>query len=156
MTITNSTHKPDQEQALQDLWLKECDEFEQLKNIQAGSLSDAFALCFKLRKWNSERFMKATGLGDAFFSRIGTGKYDDKMRPSLASVVAICIGLHIPFKFSNILIMRCGHSLTDSKQDCCYAFILSHYEMFKTVEDANQFLVDKGFSPIINKDNQEK
>ena len=52
--------------------------------------------------------------------------------------------------------MRCGHSLTDSKQDCGYAFILSHYEMFKTVEDANQFLVDKGFSPIINKDNQEK
>ena len=100
--------------------------------------------------------MKATGLGDAFFSRIGTGKYDDNMRPSLASIVAICIGLHIPFKFSNILITRCGHSLTDSKQDCCYAFILSHYEMFKTVEDANQFLEDNGFSPLINKKDHEK
>ena len=62
MQQKETTHKPDQEQALQDLWLKECAEAEELQKIRGTDAFDAFMICFKLRKWNAVRFCEITGL----------------------------------------------------------------------------------------------
>ena len=56
MQQKETTHKPDQEQALQDLWLKECAEAEELQKIRGTDAFDAFMICFKLRKRTAFHF----------------------------------------------------------------------------------------------------
>ena len=147
MQQKETTHKPDQEQALQDLWLKECAEAEELQKIRGTDAFNAFMICFKLRKWNAVRFGEITGLSQTIFSKIKNKSYKDDAFPSLQSVVAICVGLQIPLDFSIEILNHCGYSLTNSKRDRCYKFILTHYERFD-IDEANAFLIKKGFEAI--------
>lgn len=155
MQQQNLTCKSIQEQVLpEDLWLKECAEFEELQKIKSVDAFDGFMICFKLRKWNALRFCDKTGLSRTMFSRIKKKTYKEEQYPSLQSVVAICVALQIPFEFSMVLLNHCGYSLTGSKRDCCYKFILTHYEMFD-IDKANEFLVKEKFDPISDKDIHE-
>lgn len=151
MQQKETTHKPDQEQALQDLWLRECAETEELQKISGADAFDAFTICFKLRKWNAVRFCEITGLSQTIFSKIKNKSYKDDAFPSLQSVVAICVGLQTPLDFSIEILNHCGYSLTNSKRDRCYKFILTHYERFD-IDKANEFLIKNGFDAISDRD----
>lgn len=150
MTIINSTHKPDQEQALQDLWLKECAEFEELPYKQHSDFQSAFWAYFKIRKWNPKKFADKTGLSEKIYSLFKNHKYKEGNRPALDSVIAICIGLHIPICCSLELINLCGYALIPSKLDRCYYFILSRYELFD-IDKANNFLIENNLQPVSDK-----
>lgn len=155
MQQQNLTCKSIQEQVLpEDLWLKECAEFEELQKIKSVDAFDGFMICFKLRKWNATRFCENTGLSQTIFSKIKNKSYKDGEFPSLQSIIAICVGLNIPVDYSVELLNLCGYSLTASKRDRCYKYILTHYEMFD-IDKANEFLVKEKFDPISDKDIHE-
>ena len=148
----NLTYKSTQEQILpEDLWLRECAEFNELQKIKIVDAFDAFMICFKLRKWNALRFGNETGLSRTIFSKIKKKSYGEGKFPSLQSVVAICVALQMPFEFSVELLNHCGYSLSDIKRDRCYNFILAHYERFD-IDSANEFLVKQGLEPVSDKD----
>ena len=154
MQQKETTHKLDQEQALQDLWLKECIEFEELQKIKSVDVFEGFMICFKLRKWNATRFCENTGLSQTIFSKINKKTYKNGQFPSLQSVIAICVALQISLDFSIFLLNHCGYSLTGSKRDRCYKYILTRYEQFD-IDKANRFLIENGFEPISDKDIHE-
>lgn len=151
MQQKNSTHKTNQEQSdTQALWLKECAEFEKFPYKQYSDFLSAFWAYFKLRKWNPQKFADKTGLSEKIYSLFKNHKYKEGKHPALDSVIAICVGLHIPIYCSLELINLCGYTLTTSKLDRCYYFILTHYETFN-IDQANEFLVANHFSPISDK-----
>ena len=152
MQTLNSTISSNKEQEpLQALWLKECAEAEELQKIRCTDAFDAFTICFKLRKWNAVRFCEITGLSQTIFSKIKNKSYKEGTFPSLQSVVAICVGLQIPLSYSIEILNHCGYSITNSKRDRCYKFILTHYEQFD-IDEANEFLIKNGFDAISDRD----
>lgn len=153
MAAANSTQHPKQEQEpLQALWLKECDDSEKLQSMPCDTFCNAVKFCFKLRKWNPLRFCENTGFKESFYTRIKENLYDEKYQPTLSSVMAICVALHLPSQFSFKLVKLSGNALRASKLHNCYRFILNHYELFQNVDEVNVFLIAKGFKPICDKD----
>ena len=148
MKSADLTYKPQPEQdPLQDLWLKECAESDNLPYKQHSDFQSALWAYFQLRGWNSQKFSSKTGLSEKIYSLLRHHAYEEGKRPTLESVIAMCIGLQIPIYCSLELISLCGYALTNLKKDRCYWFILSHYELFD-IDKVNEFLVRHKFRPL--------
>ena len=150
MQQKESTHKPDQEQALQDLWLKECADFEKLSYTQKMTLRERLRAIFQAKKMNSSRFQEKTELSPTIFTKIKSDKYS-RYKPSLDSIIAICIGLDLPYLCS-MQLLRAGNYCLDDSEPChqIYMFILRNNQHFD-IDGANRFLIQNHSKPISGK-----
>lgn len=97
----------------------------------------------KAKKMNSQKFCNQTGLSPQIFTRIKNNDY----KPSMPTIVAICIGLRVSFECSENLLKSAGFLLTESQEHSCYKILLQNTTEI-TMEDANNFLVQQGFKAI--------
>ena len=151
MLQKESIHKPDQEQALQDLWLKECADLKNLSCTQKLDFKDRLQELFQIKKWNSSRFQEKTELSPTIFTKIKSDMYC-RYKPSLESIIAICIGLDIPY-LSSMQLLKAGNYCLDDYDPChqMYMFILRNNYRFD-IDIANRFLIQNHFEPINGKD----
>lgn len=72
---------------------------------------------------------------------------DPNYPKNIDSVVAICIGMHLPPELSNALISRSGYSLrlAQSEAHLMYNFFLNHLYM-RTIHECNDMLIAKNLS----------
>lgn len=152
MQPKETTYKPDQEQdSLQDLWLKECDDFKEFSCIQKLDFKDELRTIIQSKKWNSSRFQEKTELSPTIFTKINSDKYY-RYKPSLESMIAICIGLKTSYLCS-MQLLNAGNYFLDNSDPChqIYMFILRNNHLFD-IDGANRFLIQNRFEPISGKD----
>ncbi len=100
----------------------------------------------KAKKLNSQKFCSQTGLSPQIYTRIK----DDDYRPSLPTIVAICVGLRVSFECSENLLKSAGLILTGSTEHTCYKVLLQNTTEI-TIDEANNFLTQQGFKAISDK-----
>ncbi len=100
----------------------------------------------KAKKLNSQKFCSQTGLSPQIYTRIK----EDDYRPSLPTIVAICVGLKVSFECSENLLKSVGLLLTESKEHSCYKVLLQNTAKI-TIDDANNFLIQQGFKAFSDK-----
>lgn len=136
---------------MQDLWLKECADLKNLSCTQKLDFKDRLQELFQIKKWNSSRFQEKTELSPTIFTKIKSDKYY-RYKPSLESIIAICIGLDIPY-LSSMQLLKAGNYYLDDYDPChqMYMFILRNNYRFD-IDRANRFLIQNHFEPISGKD----
>lgn len=136
---------------MQDLWLKECADSKVLSSIQKLDFKDKIRAIFQMKKLNSCRFQEKTELSPTIFTKINSDKYY-RYKPSLESIVAICVGLDIPY-LSSMQLLKAGNYCLDDYDPChqMYMFILRNNYRFD-IDRANRFLIQNHFEPISGKD----
>ena len=146
MQLKKTTYELDHEQVLQDLWLKECADLEELSCTQKMDFKDRLRAIIRTKKWNSSRFQEKTELSATIFTKINSDKYY-RYRPSLQSMLAICIGLNTPYLYS-MQLLNAGNYCLDDSNPChqIYMFILRF-----DIDGANRFLIQNHFEPISGK-----
>lgn len=106
---------------------------------------DALKLLMEERNITIEQLAETSGLSEKTISRLRTGEN----KPSLPTVIAICIGLSLDPFIAEQLVNIAGYSLGGKKTDRAFKLILGvAYSI--TIFDANDFLRKMGL-PILNK-----
>ena len=151
MQLKKTTYELDHEQVLlQGLWSKECADLEELSCTQKMDFKDRLRAIIRTKKWNSSRFQEKTELSPTIFTKINSDKYY-RYKPSLQSMLAICIGLNTPYLYS-MQLLNAGNYCLDDSNPChqIYMFILRNNHRFD-IDGANRFLIQNHFEPISGK-----
>jgi len=93
-----------------------------------------------------EQLATATGLSEKTIQRMRTAP---EIRPTLESVVAVCIGLHLDAYASDTMLHLAGYSLTNKTNDRVYRLFLN-FAYKENVEDCNNLLIRLGMEPLTN------
>lgn len=109
---------------------------------------DALKLLMEEREITIEQLAETSGLSEKTISRLRSGEN----KPSLPTVIAICIGLSLDPFIAEQLVNIAGYSLGGKKADRAFKLILGvAYSI--TIFDANNFLKKMGL-PILNKNRE--
>ena len=109
---------------------------------------NALKLLMEEREITVEQLAETSGLSEKTISRLRSGEN----KPSLPTVIAICIGLSLDPFIAEQLVNIAGYSLGGKKADRAFKLILGvAYSI--TVFDANDFLKKMGL-PILNKNRE--
>lgn len=109
---------------------------------------DALKLLMEEREITVEQLAETSGLSEKTISRLRSGEN----KPSLPTVIAICIGLSLDPFIAEQLVSIAGYSLGGKKADRAFKLILGvAYSI--TIFDANDFLKKMGL-PILNKNRE--
>lgn len=109
---------------------------------------DALKLLMEEREITVEQLAETSGLSEKTISRLRSGEN----KPSLPTVIAICIGLSLDPFIAEQLVNIAGYSLGGKKADRAFKLILGvAYSI--TIFDANDFLKKMGL-PILNKNRE--
>ena len=109
---------------------------------------DALKLLMEEREISVEQLAEASSLSEKTISRLRSGEN----KPSLPTVIAICIGLSLDPFIAEQLVNIAGYSLGGKKADRAFKLILGvAYSI--TIFDANDFLKKMGL-PILNKNRE--
>lgn len=129
--------------------------FEMLLSEQKDCVfapTDSLAQCLrkviKWRKWNPQKFEEHTGLTQVICSKI---KRKDDFNPTIATIVAFCVGAKLSLDLANELLRKGGYALNDTRLHVAYRVLLGQGRSI-SIDDANQFLVNQGFKPISDKE----
>ena len=87
---------------------------------------------------------EATGLTEKTIQRM---RNEIDYKPNIRSVVAVCIGLNLYPKFSNLLLQLAGIFPRNTDEDRAYMFLVNHY-YDATVEECNDFLRRLNIKPL--------
>ncbi len=87
---------------------------------------------------------EATGLTEKTIQRM---RNEIDYKPNIRSVVAVCIGLNLYPKFSNLLLQLAGIFPRNNDEDRAYMFLINHY-YDATVEECNDFLRRLNIKPL--------
>lgn len=147
---TKSSESFNEQSEIVALFIKERSDFKTFQYQPDFNAKQNLQKFIKIRKWNASRFKEKTGLTGTIFTKIQKNRYDD-WRPSLPTIVAICIGLQIPYCCSEALLQGFGLCLTSAKEDVHFRFLLTHYEKFG-IDSANEFLKSQGQDAVANKE----
>lgn len=71
----------------------------------------------------------------------------NKSKPTIQTVVALCVGLRLPLPFSLDLVHKAGHNFTGEPSDIAYLTILSTMTG-SSIYDCNALLRNAGVPPI--------
>lgn len=85
-----------------------------------------------------------TGLSEKTIQRM---RNDPDRTPSLESVVAVCVGLHLDAYDSDMLLHLAGYQLTNRKTDRVYRLFLN-FAFKESVKDCNDLLIRLGMEPL--------
>lgn len=109
---------------------------------------DALKLLMEEREITVEQLAETSDLSEKTISRLRSGEN----KPSLPTVIAICIGLSLDPFIAEQLVNIAGYSLGGKKADRAFKLILGvAYSI--TIFDANDFLKKMGL-PILNKNRE--
>lgn len=78
---------------------------------------------------------------------INRHRSSETIKPSLASVVALCIGLRLHPIYSFDLVSKAGHRLSSSKEDMAYSMVLMTVANMDIVE-INKYLIAAGVKTL--------
>jgi len=109
----------------------------------AATFYEKVDVLMKQRNWYPATFKDKTLLNDMDYSRYMT---DRTKAPSLARVMAICIGLDVDQRIAVDLLAAAGYRLNPTREHQAYQFALNHYR--GRIDECNDFLVDRGFRPL--------
>lgn len=87
---------------------------------------------------------ETTGLSEKTIQRM---RNEIDYRPDIRTVVAVCIGLNLYPKFSNLLLQLAGIFPRNTDEDRAYMFLINHY-YDATVEECNDFLIRLNIKPL--------
>lgn len=91
-----------------------------------------------------EQLADETGLSEKTIQRM---RNDPDRTPSLESVVAVCVGLHLDAYDSDMLLHLAGYQLTNRKTDRIYRLFLN-FAFKESVKDCNNMLIRLGMKPL--------
>lgn len=91
-----------------------------------------------------EQLADETGLSEKTIQRM---RNDSDRTPSLESVVAVCVGLHLDAYDSDMLLHLAGYQLTNRKTDRIYRLFLN-FAFKESVKDCNDMLIRLGMDPL--------
>jgi len=91
-----------------------------------------------------EQLAEETGLSEKTIQRM---RNDPDRTPSLESVVAVCVGLHLNAYDSDMLLHLAGYQLTNRKIDRIYRLFLN-FAYKDSVADCNDMLIRLGMDPL--------
>ena len=87
---------------------------------------------------------ESTGLSEKTIQRM---RNEIDYRPDIRTVVAVCIGLNLYPKFSNLLLQLAGIFPRNTDEDRAYMFLVNHY-YDATVEECNDLLRRLNIKPL--------
>lgn len=93
-----------------------------------------------------ESLAEETGLSEKTIQRL---RNNPDVQPSLETVIAVCIGLHLDQYCGDMLLHLAGYTLTNKKRDRIYRVLIS-FAFKDTVLDCNNALIRCGLKPLTN------
>ena len=109
-----------------------------------ASFNDRIVKLMEARKISKKQLAERTGLSDA---TIQSMRNDPERQFTIESIVAVCIGLHVPVEISLPLIESSPTKFLRSEEMSAYRYVLTHcYE--QEVSQVNRFLVEAGYKPL--------
>ncbi|TWT11280.1 XRE family transcriptional regulator [Streptococcus sp. sy004] len=131
---------------LDSLQLKDYEEVGQLLQKMPYQLGEALKYLMKEFDVKNEELAADIGVATETISKIR----NDKMKPTIEMVVAICIGLSLPYRFSERLLQSAFHSLwMGNPLHLLYEeFLRIATSPNVTVESCNRLLKNNGRSPL--------
>ena len=113
--------------------------------IKRTSFTDTLKSLMKVQKVTIEELAELSRISDRQITRLRTGESE---RPSLGTVVALAIGLDLPYDVSILFLETAGYSLQIyTNENILYKHFLADY-CNKTVKECNQILEDNGFKAL--------
>lgn len=110
------------------------------------SFNDRIVKLMEVRRISKKQLAERTGLSDA---TIQSMRNDPERQFTIESIVAVCIGLHVPVEISLPLIESSPTKFLKSEEMSAYRYVLTHcYE--QEVPQVNRFLVEAGYKPLTN------
>lgn len=108
------------------------------------SFNDRIVKLMEVRRISKKQLAERTGLSDA---TIQSMRNDPDRQFTIESIVAVCIGLHVPVEISLPLIESSPTKFLKSEEMSAYRYVLTHcYE--QEVPQVNRFLVEAGYKPL--------
>ena len=96
------------------------------------------------KRISKKQLAERTGLSDA---TIQSMRNDPDRQFTIESIVAVCIGLHVPVEISLPLIESSPTKFMKSEEMSAYRYVLTHcYE--QEVPQVNRILVEAGYKPL--------
>ncbi len=120
--------------------LKEVREIGQLPN----DFGKALKKLMKCKKITNEELAERIQMSPETISKYR----NNKMKPTLGAVIALCVGLDLPLCFSECLVALSGKTLRSNKdEEVCYQYFLAYSRQW-TVPLCNETLVKNGFKAL--------
>jgi DNA-binding Xre family transcriptional regulator len=117
---------------------------QNLPNSFSGTIKE-------LMKWKDvtvESLANDSLIGPKTIQRL---RNDEDYETTLETIIALCIGLHLPPIASTYLIDKSKFSLKVTEQHLTYRFLLTSYYSH-SIYDCNKLLTDQGFAPLVTEE----
>ena len=114
------------------------------KNPPNDYLSNALTYLMDKTDIKEVELAEMTGLSEKTIQRM---RNEIDYKPDIRTVVAVCIGLNLYPKFSNLLLQLAGIFPRNTDEDRAYMFLINHY-YDATVEECNDFLRRLNIKPL--------
>lgn len=114
------------------------------KNPPNDYLANALTYLMDEMKIKEVDLAEATGLSEKTIQRM---RNEIDYKPDIRTVVAVCIGLNLYPKFSNLLLQLAGIFPRNTDEDRAYMFLVNHY-YDATVAECNDFLRRLNIKPL--------
>lgn len=110
---------------------------------------DALVTIMKWRDITVEKLAEEAGLDAKTITRLRNPTDDYTVKKE--TLIAVCIGLHIPPPLSSELFEKAGIRLNSTELDLTYRFLLNYCWQY-TLEDCNVYLAEQNKKPLGRKE----
>lgn len=114
------------------------------KNPPTDYLANALTYLMDETNTSEAQLAEATGLSEKTIQRM---RNEIDYRPNIRTVVAVCIGLNLYPKFSNLLLQLAGIFPRYTTEEQTYMFLINEY-YHASVEECNDFLRRLNLTPL--------
>lgn len=111
-----------------------------------NNFSEALIFFMEERNITVERLADETGLSEKTIQRL---RNNPEIRPTLETVIAICVGLHLDAYSGDTLVYLAGYRLTNKKCEKMYRLFIN-FAFKETVFECNNALIRCGLKPLTN------
>lgn len=109
-----------------------------------NDFAPALGKCLQWRGMSNAELSRETGIAEKTIGNIINGK----QRPKLASVVLLCLGLHLPPQVSEFLIEKSSYRILFSDPDCVWYDFALHHMYTKSIPEIREALQAQGCTVI--------
>lgn len=109
-----------------------------------NDFAPALGKCLQWRGMSNAELSRETGIAEKTIGNIINGK----QRPKLASLVLLCLGLHLPPQVSEFLIEKSSYRILFSDPDCVWYDFALHHMYTKSIPEIREALQAQGCTVI--------
>ncbi|MBN2795118.1 MAG: HsdR family type I site-specific deoxyribonuclease [Clostridia bacterium] len=124
-------------------------EVTEVRKTLTDSFSDTFKKLMKYRKLTVEKLSETSNVGSKTIQRL---RNEEDYRPSLQTVIALCIGLQLPPALSYDLIKKSGYMLRNNDEHNVYELMINTCSD-SSIHECNGFLRAHGYN-LLGKDDE--